>query len=260
MLLGLSDAGPHIEELVLGLGCGRCAKMQVVHLDKLHELPGLTVAPVARDRVNIICSDVMLEYLRAARAKLHVSARPWDGPKATLECDEFVGTVRVDFFDLGGVVRIGKCGTLNAMIGCYREVNVRIGHLTTINGARMSVMDSEVILGNDCMLADNITFQPNDQHAVFDLENLKKLNLGKNIVVEDHVWIGIGACLLAGARVGRGAIIGAGSIVTSEIPPFSLAVGVPARVIRENVSWSRGLNKPDAGTLAMRDLWRKVSS
>lgn len=55
----------------------------------------------------------------------------------------------------------------------------------------------------------------------------------RGIVIEDGAWIGAGAVVLDGVRIGRGAVIGANAVVTRDIPPHSLAVGVPARVIRE---------------------------
>ena len=58
----------------------------------------------------------------------------------------------------------------------------------------------------------------------------------KDIIVEEDVWIGINVTLLAGAHIGRGAIIGACSVVTKEIPPYAVAVGNPAKVIK--FKWS----------------------
>lgn len=53
------------------------------------------------------------------------------------------------------------------------------------------------------------------------------------VVIEDDCDIGVGAILLPGVRIGRGAQIGAGAVVTGDVPPYSIAVGVPARVTRE---------------------------
>jgi acetyltransferase-like isoleucine patch superfamily enzyme len=52
------------------------------------------------------------------------------------------------------------------------------------------------------------------------------------IVIEDDVWIAGRVTITAGVRVGRGSVLGAGAVVTTDIPPYSVAVGVPARVIR----------------------------
>ena len=50
------------------------------------------------------------------------------------------------------------------------------------------------------------------------------------IVIEDDVWLGTGAVILQGVRIGRGCIIGAGAVVTKSLPPYSIALGVPARI------------------------------
>jgi len=54
----------------------------------------------------------------------------------------------------------------------------------------------------------------------------------ENIIVGDDVWIGAGAILVAGAKVGNGSIIAAGSVVTGEIPAYSVCAGIPAKVIK----------------------------
>ena len=55
----------------------------------------------------------------------------------------------------------------------------------------------------------------------------------KGIVLEDNVWLGGNVVILPGVRIGEGAVIGAGAVVTRDIAPFSIAVGNPARVIRK---------------------------
>jgi lipopolysaccharide O-acetyltransferase len=52
------------------------------------------------------------------------------------------------------------------------------------------------------------------------------------VVIEDDVWIGEQVCILPGVRVGKGAIVGAGAIVTKSLPPYTIAVGAPAKVIK----------------------------
>lgn len=56
------------------------------------------------------------------------------------------------------------------------------------------------------------------------------------IIVEDDVWIGESAILMSGVHIGRGAVIGAGAVVTKDIPPYAVAVGVPATVIKYRFS------------------------
>jgi len=59
------------------------------------------------------------------------------------------------------------------------------------------------------------------------------LEVAKPIVIEDNVWLGGGAILLPGVRIGRNAVVGAGAVVPRNVPPNTVVVGNPARVIRE---------------------------
>jgi acetyltransferase-like isoleucine patch superfamily enzyme len=53
------------------------------------------------------------------------------------------------------------------------------------------------------------------------------------IVVEDGVWIGGGAIITAGVHIGRNAVVGAGAVVTKDVPPYSVAIGNPAKVVKQ---------------------------
>lgn len=63
------------------------------------------------------------------------------------------------------------------------------------------------------------------------------INLSKPIYIKDNVWIGTGATILKGVTVSEGAIIGADSLVTKDVPAHSIVAGNPAKVIRKNVLW-----------------------
>lgn len=65
-----------------------------------------------------------------------------------------------------------------------------------------------------------------------DPEN-RSATYGRPVVIEDKVWIGINATILPGVRVGYGAIIGANSVVTKDVPPMTVVAGNPARIIKE---------------------------
>jgi acetyltransferase-like isoleucine patch superfamily enzyme len=68
-----------------------------------------------------------------------------------------------------------------------------------------------------------------------------RLQDGQNesVVIEEDVWIGVRVTICPGVRIGRGSVIGAGSVVTRDIPEYSVAAGVPARVIRSRNSEQR---------------------
>jgi acetyltransferase-like isoleucine patch superfamily enzyme len=71
---------------------------------------------------------------------------------------------------------------------------------------------------------------------VFDDPDVPIMEQGitaRGIVVEDDVWLGAGAIVLDGVHIGRGSVVGAGAVVTEDLPPYSIAVGSPARVVRD---------------------------
>ena len=65
---------------------------------------------------------------------------------------------------------------------------------------------------------------------MFDVKN-KRPEDDQDVVIEDDVWVGTGAIILKGVRVGRGSIVGAGAVVVQDVPPYSVVGGCPAKVI-----------------------------
>jgi acetyltransferase-like isoleucine patch superfamily enzyme len=66
----------------------------------------------------------------------------------------------------------------------------------------------------------------------------------KGITIEDDCWIGTGVRILDGVTIGQGSVIGAGAVVNKDIPPYSVAVGVPAKVISKRGKESVGHSAP----------------
>ncbi len=96
-----------------------------------------------------------------------------------------------------------------------------------------------VLVGDDCMFARDITLRCSDHHAMVDMRSGRQINDPASVLIEPHVWIGQDTMVLKGVRIGYGAMIGAKSLVNQSVPRFSMAAGVPSRVIRSDVSWSR---------------------
>lgn len=89
-----------------------------------------------------------------------------------------------------------------------------------------------ITIGDDCRIAHNVSFVSED-HVFADPTVPIRLQ-GKEtaeIRIGNDVWIGCGARILKGVTVGDGAVIGAGAIVTKDVPPLGIAVGVPARIV-----------------------------
>lgn len=93
----------------------------------------------------------------------------------------------------------------------------------------------KITIGNHVLLAPEV-FITDHNHGMtpssIDDYASQPLLVG-SVVIEDNVWIGQRACILPGVTIGKFSIIGANSVVTKDIPPYSLAVGAPARVIKE---------------------------
>lgn len=88
-------------------------------------------------------------------------------------------------------------------------------------------------IGEGCAISDNVCIADSDSHII----NGNADAVSAPIIIEDHVLIGKNVTVLKGVTIGEGAIIGAGSVVTKSIPAHCLAVGNPARVVKENVTW-----------------------
>jgi len=135
---------------------------------------------------------------------------------------------------IGGVIRLerGDGGV------------IRIGAGTTFNQVGLSMHEAgEINIGRDCMFSTDIHMDPSDMHPIFDRATGERLNPAQDINIGDHVWLGTRVLVLKGARIGSGTIVGAGSIVSGTLPADVLAVGSPAKVVRENVVWTRDLDQ-----------------
>ncbi len=99
-----------------------------------------------------------------------------------------------------------------------------------------------VRIGNKVLFGPNVTILGGDHNTsivgayMFDV-SVKRPEDDLAVTIEDDVWIGANATILKGVTIHRGAIVGAGAVVTQDVPPYSLVAGVPARVVRYR--WSR---------------------
>lgn len=94
------------------------------------------------------------------------------------------------------------------------------------------VDDIDVYIGDRVMIAPNVTITATG-HPVHPALRLCGGQFSFPVHIGNDVWIGAGAVILPGVRIGDGSVIGAGSVVTKDVPSMSVAVGSPARVLRE---------------------------
>lgn len=160
----------------------------------------------------------------------------------------FTGSITI-LVGSSGSVTIGNCGQLNLDLRIGHDSEVVIGDDTTSNGTKIVAINSTIGIKKDCMLSDEILIQGFDQHGIINLETNSIINDYRKITIIDrHCWIGRRATIMPGLVIHQGAIIATGAIVTKDVPSCSIAAGVPAKVIKEKVTWCRPWNNIDRNT------------
>ena len=134
------------------------------------------------------------------------------------------------------------------------DAKVSIGNRVYIGNSTI-IAKSSVSFGNDILVASGVTFYDHDSHSLDSVlrdEDIKqaytdyineKGNYLKNknwnvvnskpIIIHDHTWIGIESIILKGVTIGEGAIVGARSVVTKDVPPYTIVAGNPAKVVKQ---------------------------
>lgn len=108
--------------------------------------------------------------------------------------------------------------------------NITVGKNVFINAGCKFQDQGGITIKDNCFIGHNVTIATLN-HDV-NPENRSAL-IPKPVVIEEKVWIGSDSTILSGVTIGYGAIIGAGSVVTKDIPPMSIAVGNPCKVIKK---------------------------
>lgn len=135
---------------------------------------------------------------------------------------------------------------LGVMFDLGEAARVKIGDFVLMNGARV-ICDREITIGNYALISWNVVLMDTYRvpvNAAARREALKQARSlsprrvtasveARPIRIGVNVWIGFDCCILPGVTIGDGAVIGARSVVIEDVPPFSVAVGNPARIIRQ---------------------------
>ena len=96
------------------------------------------------------------------------------------------------------------------------------------------VVIGPVRFGNNIILAQNIVISGlNHNYEDPDVPIVQQNVYTKPIIIEDDCWIGANAVITAGVTIGKHAVVAAGSVVTKNVPPYSIAAGNPAKVIKQ---------------------------
>jgi acetyltransferase-like isoleucine patch superfamily enzyme len=145
-----------------------------------------------------------------------------------------------------GEIRFGRFVWIGdgTKIRCHEGV-VEIGDKTVFGQDCTVSAYQRVRIGEQCVIADRAMFIDFD-HGMVEVERPIRVQgiYKRDTIVGSNVWIGYGACILRGVRVGDNAVIGTGSVVTKDVPANAVAGGIPAKVIRMREAPAR-LSWPD---------------
>lgn len=134
----------------------------------------------------------------------------------------------------GGVLRVR--GAFDLHTDCRVWVNedalLELGDGYANAGLNLSCFE-HITIGDGCAISEKVTIRDSDDHRLSGASQ----PVTAPIRIGAHVWIGIGATILKGVTIGDGAVVAAGAVVTRDVPPAALVGGVPARVIRTDVTW-----------------------
>ena len=172
---------------------------------------------------------------------------------------------RADFDGLRAVVKelLGKSdgAVINPPFYCDYGKNIEVGKNFFANYNCIILDVGKVIIGDNCQLAPNVAIYTAG-HPVHPAARNTLFEYGADVVIGNNVWIGGNAVICPGVRIGDNAVIGAGSVVTKDIPAWTIAAGNPCRVIREITEddrwvYFRGQRADDEAMQEMQRIWRE---
>ena len=127
--------------------------------------------------------------------------------------------------------KTGKVFLIEQPFMCDYGYNIEIGENFASNHNLLILDSANVKFGKDVMVGPNCSFITTN-HPLDIVERKKGLQWAKPITIKDNVWICANVTVLSGVTIGENSIIAAGSVVTKNIPPNSLAMGVPCKVVK----------------------------
>ncbi|MGI6243577.1 MAG: acyltransferase [Prevotella sp.] len=136
--------------------------------------------------------------------------------------------------------RIGRSVQLTAWERAYGQTHtpcITIGDFCCIRDYAHITAINSITIGNNVLTGNNVLITDNS-HGEIKFEQMgirpeiRPLYSKGPVKIEDNVWLGNNVCVMPNVTIGQGSIIGANAVVVHDIPPFSVAVGVPAKVVK----------------------------
>ncbi|MGB6297269.1 MAG: acyltransferase [Rivularia sp. (in: cyanobacteria)] len=193
-----------------------------------------------------IGSNLRTFFYRSIFAKL--------GKKVYLQDSvEFINTPCIEIGDRAQILRganINAIGNPKNKISIGDGVQIQQGvDIRALNDTRLEIEEETYIgpyvciagpgnikIGKGCLIAAHCGLFANNHNFVDPIQYIARQGITrKGIVIEDDCWLGHGVTVTDGVTIGRGCVIGAGSVVTKDIPAYSIAVGTPAKVVKSRI-------------------------
>ncbi len=135
--------------------------------------------------------------------------------------------------------RLNVNGSFRIFESCVIFINdgatLELGHNSFINSNARIHCFKRIKIGSNTVISEGLTMRDSDGHSI----NSESFIKTSPIEIGDNVWIGANVTILKGVVIGNGSVIAAGAVVNKDIPENSLAGGVPAKVIKSSITWTR---------------------
>lgn len=184
---------------------------------------------------SIFFKKAPLPLFVGRNVRICFAERIMSGPCLSLGDDVAINALSKEGVVFGRNVTLCK-GTTIDCTGVIRELGegLVVGDYVGVSEACFIQVRGTVRIGSHVMMGPGVRiFSENHTVGVTDKLLIEQPTIRKGVCIEDDIWIGSGATILDGVTVGRGSVIGAGSIVTRDIPPYSVVAGVPAKIIKK---------------------------
>ncbi len=126
-------------------------------------------------------------------------------------------------------IQMDNQATITSPFYCNYGYHIKLGKNFFCNHNCVMLDNAPIIIKDNVMIGPNVCLSTVN-HPLDTLKRRQGEETTKSIIIEDDVWLSAGVIVLAGVRIGKESIIGAGSVVTKDIPPYSIAYGVPCVV------------------------------
>ena len=150
------------------------------------------------------------------------------------------------FLDKDARIIIGSHCDICCVLAAKSSSSIIIGHHTTIRGETLIGAVESIRIGNYVIISNNVRIYDNNNHPVSPKIRLKMCESGNfysdewnwshsassPVIIEDNVWIGERSTILKGVTIGMGSIVSSNSVVTKNVPPYTIVAGNPAVVVK----------------------------